>query len=329
MENPEDIFRNAEKRELPEFQKSALEQWNNVTERSDKISAQIAEAASKSPEKGRMLAEKAASVFSKIFRAGRLATFYGALALGAQQLQYNLTRYDVSETTTEDGKKEYTHQDRKTSAIIDFFSGKAELPEDIKLEIYRAHIMKFIKDMQVKIPQNFDKMTPEELGSFYLPLLNKHNKSISPGSEEEEVTMQQFLQDFGTEKPKYDENLYSALWEIEKLTGGSKIRISDPNQPIGRGGIAYSADSNTIHLNFNLERDKFISEAAHGVQFNSAPLSAWANNFKDRINTVIESARSGKSFQESYDLLYQQQGTQEYDAHNIVEKELKNKLPQD
>jgi hypothetical protein len=66
--------------------------------------------------------------------------------------------------------------------------------------------------------------------------------------------------------------------------------------------------------------EDFIAEMAHAKQFHEKPVSSYITVTIDYAKTLYTSITSNTSFSEEYLKLYDQEGTVEHEAHEIIEK---------
>jgi len=281
-----------------------------------------------------------------ILQIGAILT--GAALIG-EATSHKLTRYDVTERISEDGQKIFEHQDQQTTDVLNYYSGYKDLPKQMKLQIAKELIHENLTDNPISPFK--DKITIEEINDLSLEAVEELLTDSFGFNPEDKPRMsrpipapiqtrnnQQWLDTFFP-KTEYNDKLYQALWDIEQEAGNPKIRFLGQskfsagavNSLTNRSDVAfYDPFSNTMYLRspkfFYFEYDQYISEASHGVQWNQKPLSSDIRTVKDCVSSALTALASGQSLWDKYKELYDTPGTIEYEAHSIIEKDLRQKL---
>jgi len=249
-------------------------------------------------------------------------------------LEHRMTRYVVRTSTDPDGKIVFEHEDKETTEILNYLSGRADLPKEKKLELARRMIKFFLQSERLAVPKDIDSMDENNLrkvcdsSKLCTDILVQTKHWALPG--------QSWFETLVGWPPRYDEKLYSALWEIERIGGNPKIRWSDGigggNRTEGVFNTYYRPSTNTIYLQLPIygayfAASDFVAEAAHGKQHNEQPIKNYFLKRKEVVTGEISSLILGVSLFDVLDLLYQKPGSTEYEAHKVIEPELREKLP--
>lgn len=283
------------------------------------------------------LAEKAVRLKAKIkmeltksLKVLRVATAVSAIALGGYYANYERTRYDVEEGIDHDGKKIFLHEDKETSNILDYLSGRTDLPRDMKLRLAKEFLPVATTNAGLTSPakEELKVMSEEELKEAFEKLYNKSPRFIWPRIYADG----EWLDALFARKPEIDEEMYHGLWEIERIAGNPRIRWRKSGHGEDLSSTPhYNSITNTLYIGNPIDYfevgmiEEFVSEAAHGKQFHEKPVSSGLRWLKDVVGTAAEAA-SLRSPSRAYEGLYAKPGTVEYEAHRVIEPELKKKL---
>jgi len=300
-------------------------------------------------ERALSLRDRAKKLQKQMLGIARIIGIGAAIALAADAADYESTRYTVSEHADGHGEAVFEHEDQETTRIIDYFSGKGALPEADR----RAMEIKDIKRMgdinKVDLPENLNDFSEDQLselwdnieGSLYdkYKLLRRY---YTKGQLKKIVPAQY----------AYNAEFYKALWAIERETGNPKIRFEDFSEEnkfevllkMNPGRAHYDGGTNTMYINYpaytfqfaneeglpnpdsNIAED-FISETAHGKQWNNKPLRYDLLTIRDIALVVYRAMMDKKALNETYEkTLYDKPGTIEYEAHRQIQPELEKKL---
>ena len=268
-----------------------------------------------------------------------------ASKIRSDRMQHNTTRWSVNMEKNTDGTVEYKHEDPETTQILDYISGKSEIPGNAKrfMEISQIKMIRgFVNNESLRLGQlrknqsdnsDLDTMSESELSNEYDSQLQSLISLTSPNEKKSDVAfVKGTLKDQLPTKYYYNPELYRALWIMEQKCGNPKIRFSEGATGISRS--AYFKETNTIYIVYQgtgtlqtVAIDKFISELSHARQFDQ---EWFQTNIEDYVDIQIVKSRagvSGESFSDAYDkTLYDLPGTNEYEAHKIIEPELKREF---
>jgi len=266
-------------------------------------------------------------------RLFRVLSFASVLTGAAGMADYGLTRYRVEETKSGDaGGIIYNHQDKETTHIINTLAGKESLNESDKRDILIDYITEQLqmlheREQYLEIGQSdVNKMPLDDLTE-----LAKEFKFVTGG-------LNKLITDPGPEA--FDPELYNALWKLEQECGSPKIKfrlaskknifkLYNPNSSF------YNPYTNTafIDIGANAETiDNYIAELSHGKQFAENPITSNLLAVKGIVKSAKGAlagegpgaVRSGADdrIHRSYEQLYQEPGSLEYDAHKVIQPKL-------
>lgn len=276
-----------------------------------------------------------------ILRRARDAMLLAAMSITLTYANYERTRWTV---TQEGGKNSivYKHQDKKTTDILNYLAGSEKLSEEMEKELSRAELMILLNRWEdVDFPEDLQKRTDSEFREYVIEIL-KTKVTESPDMIrfyiEKLNNGKEWFKYFIKNKLPQNQNLYQALWHIQQRCGNPKICwINDPKWVNEHGFRAhYDPLSNTMFISpvnfFDYSGnqtygtiDDWLEESAHGKQFQDNPLELFSA-FKDIFKTLGRSMTLGKSVNESQNLLYDEPGTIEHEAHTIIGPELKKEF---
>ena len=247
------------------------------------------------------------------------------------------TRYAVAETTDDNGVRRFVHQDKETTDILDYLSGRTPLPAEDARSIELASVEKAAALAHFKLPADIETMGPEEL--------SKIDDVIGFKNWSEEGRPKRFPLRPGTllhmVPLRYEENetLYSTLWHIEEEAGNPQIRFShfsnpdvpSADNPDGHDRAYYDPLTNTMYIDYPsliapgdrradpMAIDDFVSE--------EHPLKSDLKSVVDHVEVSYEAKKMGKSPKAVYDATqYTTEGTIENEAHSEIQPELEKEL---
>jgi hypothetical protein len=282
--------------------------------------AQTIETSSLSSESKQQLRDKLKRSLKAILS---ILSFAGVLiAFQADKFmhQHKLTRYKVESKIANNNETIYTHQDPETTHIINILAGKEKLSESDRKRIASDYLVGelefFHQKGQFEDISEIDirKMSSDELDNLairFARLKNKPRKLVS----------------YELDSISFDPELYNALWKLEQECGNPKVRFKIRLDKDPRSN--YDITTNTITININDDHigDSYLSELAHGKQFDQEPIySAFLVNIHDKMKIKIKMLPGSKDKEKSYDELYNEPGTLEYNAHHIIEPKLQSEL---
>ena len=205
----------------------------------------------------------------------------------------------------------FTHSDPETEHILNLLCGKESFTEREKLLICKQITEKACQEVNISIPENMDTWSMTEFIEF-----NKKNKKPGLISDSQMEIFQEVIS-----SNFFMKNLHDVLWKFEKDYGSPNIRWFIEGR---HRASYYNSITNTINLAADTMAldfsEDFIAEMAHAKQFHEKPVSSYITVTIDYAKTLYTSITSNTSFSEEYLKLYDQEGTVEHEAHEIIEK---------
>ena len=249
---------------------------------------------------------------------------------GATGLEdYSENEIVVSE---ESGEKVYHHSDPETEHILNYIGGKEALTEEEQLVRARAGIQPVIellafKHPELRIPDNFEEMSREELRYFIAEALARDS---GHGVAEQEVEKY-----FPKPTHEFDPVIYEMVWRVNSECGVPKIRWAS-DTVIQRGLIAagvrperdshYNGVTNTITLGNDSDFDKVFAEAAHAKQWSDEPVMSTLKVIESVGRTIATAVAEQRSLTDAYQDEYEREGSVEFNAHKIIEDQFFTEL---
>ncbi len=256
-------------------------------------------------------------------------TFYALFAcmsfVGISELKHYNTRYGVNKIVR-GAETMMEHEDPETTMWINYISGRGELPETTRFEIFRSKLKSELEADKIIIPENFDTMSYGEIENFVFRDPQLKQTKLLKAWQRFTKRKESFVNIIPKKFPKKDA-IYHALWNLEGMAGNPKIRVDLDNR------AHYISATNTMYLaSFNQDDyiHQFISETAHGVQWEKTPIVANAKKLKDTIiqgGTAVVQEKTASQVRDEY--AYDTPGTIEHEAHSIIQPGLKDKFDRD
>lgn len=329
----------------PEFSPEALARKESLLAGAQSIEEAADRLATEHPE----LAQDANKLKKKARRFMRMAplVLYASYAIGglvgAEYQEYNAEGYHVEEHVDKAGDITFSHQDPETTQVLDYLSGRGEMPRDVKRAEEAWKIRDLYKSLDQPLPAGIEKMDDASLSKTYdhgLFLLHKKypkNIKYHPGKID---------QDIPTTFERNDE-LYQALWNIERETGNPRIVMDMDESKADQGRsfrASYNRESNTMHIYYPpLKADvaqsrseaigAMVAESSHAQQFHGSFVGHIKNSIREERDVADVTNRAAvehKSFDDAYDEReYDTPGTIENEAHTVIEPELKKQIPEE
>jgi|GEM_PF-2993578 len=266
------------------------------------------------------------------FKRGlRMALYGGALLFAAGTVDYQLTKYKVdAKDKKQSSGIEYTHQDLETTHNLNLLSGKDPMTERDKIKFVAEFLSR-----NVAIKESVEKL--EQLTEA--ELLAKA-KAVYGGNYAKSIkTIDDLMdsQDINPVPEKFDPELYAALWKLEQSVGNPKVRLKSGSPEIsifklhGPNRSFYGFSTNTVYINLARNEEELstiIAEASHGKQFRTNPVQTAFRAMRDYAKTLRRAIVSGH-LNSAYDKLYEEPGSIENEAHQIIEKKLQKEFEQE
>lgn len=235
----------------------------------------------------------------------------------------------VTQKIDKSGNLVFLHPDSETQEIMEIITG-VKKPSD---ELVRKLTILVIKEKLLGVDvdtRNISLKSDAELDQLtqFIPviLLPKDIKSGAPCFDR--------LCNHIKDTPKFDQNDYIALWQ-------SFIEMGAPNIRLQRVGLLFCRSkmeafvylTNTIYFipdNTVVTDDKWreglIVEGAHATQWNEHPVWFVCQLTASWIRTLLRSLWYLQSFEKSYKQEYRNENSFEYEAHEIIAKEIWGKI---
>ena len=175
-------------------------------------------------ERATTLRDRARKLGRQVLGVGRTVGLLASILLAAEAVNYELTRYNVSEHADDHGKLVFEHPDEETTRILDYLSGKGELPEADRLVLEVQRIRKVAGVQRIVTSKKLEEMNEEELSKAWDEMQEDIYKRESILDEYKKGSLKT------TEIPvryEYNEELYNVLWHIEREAGNPRIRFED------------------------------------------------------------------------------------------------------
>lgn len=239
-------------------------------------------------------------------------------------INHKSTRYQVRKKTLSDGKVVFEHEDRETTEILNYLSGKGVLSRKMKIKIVAREVSNYLLLVGEKTPGDLEtneaKLKEKCLALYWcLGVV----KQAQPGQK----SASDWLDNVASPRMA-DEDLYQSIWLIEGIAGNPKLRWTTSFERHAPESVGYYSSRNTIYIDppsvYGLpDFWQFVSEAAHGKQYHKKPMrSEWLSK-RDHLRMWAAALMAGSDYGKIYDcVLYDKPGTLEYEAHKIIEPEL-------
>ncbi len=220
-----------------------------------------------------------------------------AMEAALETVGYKRTRYKV-ESHSKNGEMVYSHEDPQTTHYINLLAGKEKLNDSDRKEI----LINSLKN----------KNEPLKIAELENSTKTKLNYNI-------------------LESGGFDPELYAALWKLEQEYGNPKIKLISGRDFDVDTRAYYNNRNNIMYLNIDSMdtiENQYIAELSHAKQYDRNPVHFMLREYYAVLKTEVRHLSSKKpgSHQSKYDLLYNEPGSIEYEAHRIIEPKLKSEL---
>jgi len=275
-------------------------------------------------------------------KTGKVASYAAlAMALGLT-LNHMRTRYEISDVRGPEGEVTYSHQDERTTQILDFLTGKAELAPEDRVYFYRQALHEKFGGADnaelglPPLPDNLDDLDEAALFKLAVDTFTIEDEILVPEESRDEALgwlppeerATRLFADAISAPVAYDPELERIIWELQERVGSPMIRWAAEGegtlagimaQYAGRGRAFYDPLTNTVYLTPGDPSQVLAAEDAHSVQFNDRPVQAYSRAVGDSALTLIRSLRTGQSYRDSYMEEYNRYGSLEHEAHKFIE----------
>jgi hypothetical protein len=175
FETPQDVA--SDKKEAVDvpgaelLEKSLEEEAEKALERIGEVASRAEALAEHDPvlrDHAMTLRNRAVKLGRQIKGAAKVIGLAVSIMLAAEAIDYDLTRYNVSEHADDHGKLVFEHQDEETTRILDYLSGRGDLPKADRLALEIERINKF-PDVQkrISISKKLEEMNEAELSEVW------------------------------------------------------------------------------------------------------------------------------------------------------------------
>ncbi len=151
-------------------------------------------------------------------------------------------------------------------------------------------------------------------------------------TEEEKEGVCKYVDESNNE---FNHKKYSAFWKIEIETGSPKIEWIDYRKNFSSSVMtnapSYNPFSNTVYISCDskwLSQDDLLSELSHAKQYANNPVNFCVISADSLIRTIANMAIHDETFWSAYCREYSTWGSFEFEAHRIIEPQLKQRLAQ-
>ncbi len=289
------------------------------------------------PNEAKRLRKKFIKKLKKYTLAFSLAS---SITAGGLTANYERTRYEVQEKKG-GTRVEYIHEDKETTDILEYLSGRKELDRSIRSKLAKASLLKWLADLNIDFPLNLQDLEEPLFIKTICNILRTQDPSRPTTSRLEEIASEieskDFLNMFIPEKMDLGPDIYNILWEIENMAGNPRIRwgITDAlynkiTSDTMHSDAYYNPLNNTMYIGIpNTSTSwtpvrQFLGESAHGIQATD-PFKFLTGLIK---NTAIftENIYKTKDIISAYDKTYETPGTLEHEAHSVIAPKLEDKI---
>lgn len=319
----------------------SIESMSGRVEEEALVTAEIIESSSLPTEQKGKLKKGLQGRLKKILRVYAFAaSIVGGSIGGPETYDHLSSRYKVEEIFSEDSTKVYKHQDPETTHIINVLSGKESLTTEDRKDILIGYLIEKLEIFHKE--GKYKDVDVKEFKEMSLLELEKKSEEFSTESGDHGLLITD------PSPGEFDRETYDALWKLEQECGNPKVRFrlnhrkeqsSNPRSP---DRSFYEPSNNTSFIDIGLSQmaiDHYIAELSHAKQYNENPISSRLKNFKDKFKTFkrtlgdqIELENKGikydpdKVYDKAYNKLYKEPDTLEYEAHQIIQPDLKSKF---
>jgi hypothetical protein len=218
--------------------------------------------------------------------------------------------------------KEYKHEDPETTHIINALCGKEPFTEKEKLNIAIGITVKSCEDCKIPIPENIKNWDLQEVKNLYIQTTNS---LYYP--DELDIILSGSV---------YSDELYSVIWEQEKRSGSPYVKWSVTENTSEIGGAHnrafYVTNTHTMYIkpealtSSNITR-QYVAEVSHALQYNEKTTISMIKSLCEDFTVSIVASQTGIDKRFVYDqILYDDPGTTEHEAHSIIEPTLQAEI---
>lgn len=282
------------------------------------------------------LEEKTKTLFAKKLYertkrfAKRVAQIGALMTLGLAANHEYTHREQVVQEQSENGEAVFRHPDSETTHILNYLAGKEAITASEQLTFLKEGLKLGSKQEKFALPDNFDDMSTKELHDY----AKQHLAQVLGGKDFEDSW--NGSQVVLSETYEFDPVMYKAIWNVEQQAGAPRIRwlVKDQGYGLKRfslmGGVHpshYDPLTNTIYI-FILSSpiDDFAKEMPHAQQFSQDPVGSYLKGTEELLRILRKGVLQLKSPIDAQDEEYSIPGSLEYEAHKIIEPQIREKL---
>lgn len=298
-------------------------------------------------------AEKVESRTKKFLKtAGAIALGLSVAGVLDQVRSHVMTRYEITESKDEDGTSVFKHEDAETTAIMDYLTGKASLPEKDKVYLYRelvrdeslewealnGHYLSLEEQEQLEetLPTNKEALL-KLMATFHEKMDHVLGETVTslPSHKSPEMQAEAEYEDVGKVGTFYSPEFASALWTLQKEVGAPKIRWSAPGmntraylqgQFAGPGRAFYDSETNTIFITPRDTPETLMAEDSHAYQFAQKPITSRITYVLNMAETAVASIKNASPIYVEQYKQYSKPGSIENEAHSVIQPKIAKEL---
>lgn len=247
------------------------------------------------------------------------------VGLTGMTINYYRTHDEVRKTCIED-QCEYRHPDKETTHILNYIAGKEAMGKEERLELLTSALTGYCKSLEIE-PPDFSTMNEREAIEYMRKISPPQKYEIHETVDEAIKSMNDLL----PLKREYNPELYMALWQMENEFGAPYVKWAstrrEEESSLGNklSNSRYNALTNTLQIWPIEPLDTLVAEFTHAQQFNNETIIHYFR-YVDDLLRVAGKAATGIPFVEAYNQEYDTRGTTEYEAHKIIEPQLRERL---
>ncbi len=268
------------------------------------------------------------SLLKKSIKAAKIAIAAAAILVGATIANHYRTRNTVT-ADFHNGQIEYTHSDPQTTHILNYLAGKEVMSPQERLDILKSGMVNGCTHQTTITCPDFTSMDEENVFNWLMEMdaqdALKRERQVKKYNSLEEYLEGEYMP-MPLQQP-LNPTLYQTLWQLETQCGapyiqfkfGLGINMFSNTPKYGH----YQFPTNTIQLLPIDTVSTLISELAHAKQENDTPIGFYLGGIETSWRIAKKVAFDQMSVADAYDEEYVIRGSVEYQAHIIIEPQLK------
>lgn len=234
----------------------------------------------------------------------------------------------VIDTDQIGGTNIYQHQDGRTTNIVNYLTGKGNLPERERLPLYRQYLASVLEEAKMSVPINIYTMEKHQLDAVAIGWYIRK----FPGRPRDSETLQSLIDRLfeNAVKPPlegFPDNVHDRLWELLIAVGSPKIRWVQEQDEYASQVVAYSAGhkqsfydptDNTIYISYRTSVNVLLDEVGHAKQFRKDPVWSYTRLVYSMSDAFIRAGFSTREARELYQDNYKNPDSFEGQAHGTI-----------